>query len=294
MLEIPSLPNSEVEADWAEMCVLFSEDGSISQSDFRESLSETTSYSKADRTVDNIWQELMWRHEAYPKIHPILPTQSRLVRIQKWTVAQPYSFMLLLARSNSYGSTKITIRKRRNPSKLFERLVSVGLKEYFGRSINPGHPPEGRFSSLTFRQSVSFFSDVSNEDVANPQVIRRNAKDEGADVIAWRPIDRRSGQAIILVQCTIGDDWTSKVGEISLTGWQDIINFSVTPIKAMAFPCIYHDQWNLWSKRGGILFDRLRLTSLFAQAQKRSNSRYLERKMKCWTKNQIAKLPFVR
>ena len=285
MLEVPSLPNSEFRADWAEMCLLFSGDDSISRSDFYSIIQESTGLNP-DRVTDDIWQEIMWREGTCPEIYPVRYTHSRLIRKEPEILPQPYSFMLLLARSHFYESTKITSRGRRIPSKLFERLVSIVLKQYLGMSINPGHPREGIFASKTFRQSVDFFSKVSYEEVASYQQIRKNAKDEGVDVIAWRPIDSRSGQAIIFVQCTIEKDWMDKTGEISLEGWQDIVNFAVPPIRAMAFPCVYHNQWNLWSKRGGILFDRLRLTLLFPK-----NLRYFEKRMNKWAGNQISKLP---
>jgi len=63
----------------------------------------------------------------------------------------------------------------------------------------------------------------------------------------------------------------------------------------MAFPSIYHDQWNYWSKRGGILFDRLRLASLFLKCMHEcKNSLYLKTGMEVWSENQITKLPLIQ
>jgi len=284
MLEVPSLPNAEIQADWAEMSVLFSGGNTISRSDFETALEES-GHSNPDYILGNIWQEVGWRQSTLPELHPIYVTQSSLIKKLQWHQSLPYSFMLLLARNYFYESTKLNRYTRSLPSKLFERLVSVSLKEYLGRSLNIGWPRKGIFKQKTFKESIIYFTNLSNEDISIPIRTRRKAKDEGADVIAWRPIDQRSGQAIIVAQCTIEKNWHNSVGKVNLDTWQNIVDFAIKPMKALAFPAVYHDQWNFWSKQGGILLDRLRLSLLFPK-----NSAYLYASLKNWSENQIVNL----
>lgn len=284
MLEVPSLPDAEVQTDWAEMSLLFSSDNTISRSDFVTALEES-GHEDPEPIIGNIWHETQWRQASLPELYPIDVKHSRLIRKTDWDSSLSYSFMLLIARHSFYESTKINNRTRREPAKLFERLVSVSLKEYLGWSLNIGVPREGVFKKKTFRQGLHFLSEICKEELSDPMVLRRNAKDEGLDVIAWKPIDQRSGQTIILTQCTIGDDWQSKTGEIVIETWNNIVNFAATPIKALAFPVVYHDQWNYWSRKGGILFDRLRLASLFPK-----HTSYLHGAIKSWCTLQVNNL----
>jgi len=281
LLEVPSLPNVETQTDWAEMSLLFSQKSSISRSDYVTALEES-GHSDPEPIIGNIWHEAQWRQASLPEYYPVDVRQSRLVKKRNWESSLSYSFMLLISRHTFYKSTKITNKTRRVPLKLFERLVSVSLKEYLGRSLNIGFPREGVFKKKSFRQGLQYISDIIYEELSDPLVLKKKAKDEGLDVIAWKPIDKRPGQTIILTQCTIGDDWKTKTGEISIENWQDIINFAAKPMRALAFPIVYHDQWNYWSKKGGILFDRLRLTLLFPK-----DTSYLQRAIKTWTETQM-------
>ena len=66
--------------------------------------------------------------------------------------------------------------------------------------------------------------------------IAENAKDEDVDVIAWRPIDSRSGQIILLIQCTIERDWRRSAAKIDYEIWKNIMNLATPPRKGFGFP----------------------------------------------------------
>ena len=90
MLEVPSLPNAEIQTDWAEMSLLFSSDDSISRSDFVTVLEES-GHEDPDPIIGNIWHETQWRQASLPEFYPIDVSQSRLIRTIDWDSSLSYS-----------------------------------------------------------------------------------------------------------------------------------------------------------------------------------------------------------
>lgn len=277
------MPNAAVQADWVEASCLFGRDSSISHALIESALAESGS-EKSELIVEDIWGELESRKSILPN-YPFNIQDTLIQRISRWEDSPHYSFMLLLAINFFYESTKIRQNNQRVPSKLFERLVSIALKKYMRQSINIGSPREGRISR-SLKQSLKFFCGLCNESMQEKPEITHYAKDEGVDVIAWDPIDCRSGQVILLVQCTIERDWTRSCDKINLDTWKHIVNFATTPEKAVAFPYVCNEQWKNWSTRGGILFDRLRLVSMLSSM----STIYLRRKILEWSNAQVTNL----
>jgi hypothetical protein len=118
-------------------------------------------------------------------------------------------------------------------------------------------------------------------------------KDDALDILTWRPFtDRRPGQVIILVQCAAGAYWEAKASELfgNLRVWQDYIDFAVTPVPAFAFPfvCLDSLQWKRLARQGGLLLDRLRISSLSSD---KPLDQSLQKKLLDWCKKQASCLP---
>lgn len=284
LLEAHSIPNANTQADWAEASCLLGGDTSISRSYFDTALTEF-GYDDSELIIGDIWREINWRKNVLPKYYPINVHYGRIERNCSWQDQLAYSFMLLLSTSFFCGRTKITQKEQRVQSKLFERVVTVATKRYLVKSINIGFPREGRMPR-SLHKSIKLFCDLSNEAVRQKPEIVHYAKDEGVDVIAWNPLDNRPGQVILLVQSTIERNWPRSTQKINLDAWKNIVNFASTPCKALAFPYVCHSQWKSWSTRGGMLFDRLRLTSLFPM----TSTIYLKKKISEWCERQISRL----
>ena len=284
LLEDPLLPNANIQADWAEASCLLGSDTSISRAEFDIALTEF-GHSNPEIAIGNIWGEIGWRKSVIPKYYPIDVSYSRIERNCSWQDVLSYSFMLLLSTRSFYESTELTPREQRTLSKLFERLATVAMKRYLTRSINIGWPREGRMPR-SLHQSLQLFCNYTNEVMRGKPEIRHYAKDEGVDIIAWDPIDVRPGQLILLVQSTIEKDWSRSTEKINIATWKNIVNFAATPCKAMVFPYVCSSQWKNWSTRGGVLFDRLRLTSFFPM----TSTMYLRNKISEWCERQISRL----
>src|SRR5690606_13027372 len=95
-------------------------------------------------------------------------------------------------------------------------------------------------------------------------------KDLKLDAVAWRTLDGRPGKTVLLCQCAVGGDWNEKA--VHVEQWRKLINFSVPPTPAVAFPFVpeavrpfSEDDWYLLCGLG-MPFDRLRLARLLSTA----------------------------
>ena len=172
----------------------------------------------------------------------------------------------------------------------FWNLKSDSRKELKAAKLSFGKPSYYLLFSLFFF-GYFLLSTILNWgfNLGSPPAIRDKpefthyAKDEGVDVIGWKPIDGRAGQLILLTQCTIEKKWSDSTQKIDLDTWANIVNFTTKPQKALAFPYVCHSQWKTLSTKGGILLDRLRLVSLFPMV----STLYLRKKITNWSTLQI-------
>jgi hypothetical protein len=284
LLEVPSLPNANIQADWAEASCLFGSDTSISRAEFEIALTES-GLENSELITNNIWAEVEWRRDVLPQHYPFNVHYGRIEKRTCWKNVLPYSFMLLLATNFFHENTMIRQKKRRIPAKLFERIACIAVKRYLKQSVNIGSPREGRMPR-SFKQAVQLFCGLCNEVMRPKPEFSHYAKDEGVDVIGWTSIDDRAGQLILLTQCTIEKNWSESTEKIDLDTWSNIVNFTAKPQKALAFPYVCHSQWKNLSTKGGILLDRLRLVSLFPM----TSTIYLRKKIIDWSTIQIGSL----
>lgn len=281
MIEVPPLPNPDVETDWAELSCLFRKNQSLSRSEVEKALEEA-GVDDPELTIENIWREITWRHYITPESHPIIASQDRLQRVRTWRRAFSYAFMLLLTCQSFYESTRVSKRQWPKTAKLFERLTTAAMERYLGRAINIGAPRRGGVPR-SFKKCLDFICDKTKELRGPVSQFRKWSKDEGVDVISWHPFDERSGQVIILVQCGAGATWQEKTMEISLPVWREYIDFVTDPMTALAFPDVCHNDWMYLSKQSGVLLDRLRIASLVPK-----NMTFpLRRELIDWSKQQL-------
>lgn len=293
MLEVPSFPDAETEADWAELsCLLRGK--STSRSEI-ESILEEANIQDIEDTLGNIWQQIEWRHSRFPNCHPVNASAGRLERTRTWKQALPYTFMLLLTCHTFYQNTRIKGNKWKETSKLFERLVTNAVKGYLGHAVNIGAPRQHTIPR-NFDDCLDYICRLTKERKGHKDPLIHWRKDAGVDVVAWRPFDDRCGQVILLVQCAAGEKWYEKVNEIDLKRWGRLLYFAADPIKALAFPNVYsisrtesEDRWLDYSCSGGILLDRLRITAFASKVLELD----LHDNMTAWCTQQIDSLQWL-
>lgn len=290
MLEVPSLPNAEAEADWTELSCLVEEKPTISYSEI-EMILEEGNVENREAIIGNIWSQINWRHSKDPDHHPIIARVGRVERVKTWKQTFPYTFMLLLSCHSFYEETEIGPKQWTATSKLFEKLVTEAMKNYLGFAVNIGAPRRDGIPA-SFDKCLEYVCQKINERKGDRDPLVHWRKDAGVDVIAWNPIDDRSGQVILLIQCAAGGKWAKKTSDINLKKWNKLIDFAADPVRGLAFPGIYgtssielEDRWLDYSWDGGILLDRLRIASL--AHTKTKSIRRIRDDLIIWSQNQI-------
>jgi hypothetical protein len=143
----------------------------------------------------------------------------------------------------------------------------------FGFPSRSGRPSE-------FGAAVEWLSKKSNIRLGNAFRPPRK-KDGGVDIFVWKHFsDNQPGIPIMLVQCTIKEDYINKIGDIDLRLWANWLSSDIEPLVALAVPGVVIKE-EIWSEitTRGILLDRLRLVELGASVTKFAkieNLHYLE------------------
>jgi hypothetical protein len=292
VLEVPTFPDSETEADWAELSCLLKESASRSEI---ESTLEIANVDDVDSALGRIWQQIEWRHSRFPDTHPVSASGERLEKTKTWEEALPYTFLLLLTCQGFYQSTRITRTHWKQTSKLFESLVTNASKGYLGYAANIGAPRQNSIPK-SFDGCLDYICRLTREKKGPKDPLIHWKKDAGVDVVAWRPLDDRCGQIILLVQCAAGEKWHEKVSEIDLRRWGRLVHFAAEPVKGIAFPSVHscssaesENRWIDYSCSGGILLDRLRISAFASAAQDND----LRDRMISWCNQQIGKLQWM-
>jgi hypothetical protein len=267
MIQLPSSSETEVIADWAELCCLFGERHSLSRSKI-EQVIEDAGIEDHEFVISNIWQEINRRNEVAGGGYPVKAFVSRIETSADWNEAPVYVFQLLVASHSLFPKSRITGKRWNRTAKLFENLGSLALQKYLGgRSVNVGAPRESGVPK-GFQDCLDYLSREIGELRGSVKIYNSKAKDEKVDIVAWNPfIDNRAGQVIILGHCAAGADWKDKVTEVSVELWSDYINWVANPIVAFVFPfvCLNDKDWRYLSRQTrGFLMDRLRIASVLS------------------------------
>ena len=102
------------------------------------------------------------------------------------------------------------------------------------------------------------------------------------DLFVWKSFsDNQPGIPVMLVQCTIKEDFINKIGDIDLRLWANWLSSDIEPLVALAVPGVVTKE-EVWSEitTRGILLDRMRLTELAAEVHDFNdieNKDYLEK-----------------
>jgi hypothetical protein len=153
-------------------------------------------------------------------------------------------------------------------SQLFEDLTEKALSNFFGsktHTANFGFPSRsGR--PAEFSAAVEWLSKKTNIRLGNAFRPPRK-KDGGVDLFVWKSFsDNQPGIPVMLVQCTIKEDFINKIGDIDLRLWANWLSSDIEPLVALAVPGVVTKD-EVWSEitTRGILLDRMRLTELAAE-----------------------------
>jgi hypothetical protein len=177
-----------------------------------------------------------------------------------------YSFLVALSARHVYGLQADTGVAAR----LFERVVVPALRQYWGGEAEHFGWPRSAAELAAFPEAMALLvrrmRERLNVDLA---ALPGRLKDLEVDAVAWRPLDERRGQTVMLCQAAIGAEWEEK--GIHVEQWEKIVTFAVRPTRGLAFPFLAEAMrdlspidWELLCAKVGVPFDRLRLAKLLA------------------------------
>ena len=230
-------------------------------------------------------QKIQTISETFAGIAPnVIPFAVRLMEKRKSILGDAYPFQIddtyVVTRSTTQDSlyiqllfltSKVGLFTSGNSwnlelaSQLFEDITESALSSFFGkktRTLNFGFPSRnGR--PAEFAAAVEWLSKKTNIRLGNAYRPPRK-KDGGVDLFVWKSFsDNQPGVPIMLVQCTIREDYINKIGDIDLRLWANWLSSDLEPLVALAVPGVVtkEEVWGEITTRG-ILLDRIRLVEL--------------------------------
>lgn len=195
------------------------------------------------------------------------PFQVSGVGIRYAGAVNAYTAMLLMSQPN--GSYRHSYQDLATAAEVFEVLTAQALPGLLGaesKAVRFGWPSQdGR--PRAFPDAIKWLSALTGVPPGSAYRHPRR-QDGGVDVVAWRPFgDGQPGVPLLLVQCTLEQDFVHKSADIDLRLWAGWLSFDVDPMTALAIPYTVskEEDWKEMASRTVVL-DRLRLATLMRHA----------------------------
>jgi len=265
-------------SDWIELTVATTQEH-VSKAQVGSVVESSAGSEPSEAFLTDIWRQLEYRQRLYR--NPTFRVMDRTVEpVLDAHVSPEYLACLIWSLVGVQGTTQ-------QPGKLFERITRKAVEEYLsGHAIVFGWPfepeTEGEDEEPQIKRKIKKVADDLKERFVEAPPARFN--DRGVDVIGWIPFyDRRTGQVVLLVQCTAGD-WKGKQ-PVPLDNWCQYIHWTRDPVKGFAVPSIIMDRdWHERSREKGMMFDRARIINLLPRD---TNDPSLATELESWVREQL-------
>jgi hypothetical protein len=270
MIEYPDEASSPIDgADWLELCCFLEYPNEITKNMVNACLRSKDDY---ELFSSDIFRHIEWR-KSISQNYPFVLSDAAVRSSTAPYETQEYLFPLLLATHDFYDDTKIT---NWSPvGDLFELFCTASITKLVGNAVLIGNTL-GQFPAARALDAVLVqVCTLMNERKGLPHPMAATFQDAGVDIIGWKKLDKRKGQIVLLVQCASGKNWRKKGGDIKPRLWNELVLWTVEPIKVLTFPFAFdfdnpqeEEMWRFYSYDSGILLDRLRLINFkFAEFQ---------------------------
>lgn len=174
------------------------------------------------------------------------------------------------------SSVNVNNEKFNRLPRLFEEIAAIVFAAYVGNDaqyLRTGWP-----NGKLFKDNFKIISDRTGEWIWNPSVSLpvtprvKSIKDGGIDFVVWRDvIDSRQGKMFYLGQCACGNNWDTKLNDISMQTvqqWFDFPASHINPTRVFATP--YHIvgiNMRDVAMNAGIPIDRVRISRISEENQ---------------------------
>lgn len=220
-------------------------------------------------------EEVQWRIRILGNGYPFELNGANLSYVPRRT--RVYEFLLLTALEDHTRNKGEEPVWSKNSELMFELIAFECVKLYFGggglRTGFPSHDVRERpkrfrdVSALLQREAPEWLWIAGDIDSDAPylRLFTDEQKDATVDFVVWRKLDERPGALYAVGQCACGQNWKTKLRELSikrLQAWWQLP--PVDPIRTFAIPRVIDASQPLkvMTLEAGLVFDRLRLTLL--------------------------------
>lgn len=265
MIDLSS-ENSSTVADWIEALAASQSGKPLSMQKVQE-ISESFA-NVGQNVIPFAFRLLEKRQQVLKDLYPFTIDDTFIVT--RKTVSNSFYLQMLFLTPKAGLFTTGSTWNLEIASQLFEDLTEKALSNFFGsntHTANFGFPSRsGR--PAEFSAAVEWLSKKTNIRLGNAYRPPRK-KDGGVDLFVWKSFaDNQPGIPVMLVQCTIKEDFINKIGDIDLRLWANWLSSDIEPLVALAVPGVVtkEEVWDEITTRG-ILLDRIRLTELAEEIQ---------------------------
>ena len=264
LIEPPASRTGEALADWAEAIMLLEERDELSVGEMTRRLGHERGES-GDVEAGLLRNEVEVRARRAANSDPFEPTE---FGVGRHATVDPllYEFLLWLSFPQSPVRRE---REYRAIDRYFDRVILKAVKAHLGErceGVRFGTPasddrPTGFPEAITWLAGLTRLSEGS--EPRNPA-----KNDAGVDVFVWLPFaDSRSDFLVMIVQCTVREDWEVKANEIAGTAgrWRGWLDFGRDPATGVAVPFAVprtHAGVGELRRAINVIFDRTRILEL--------------------------------
>ncbi|HWH31367.1 MAG TPA: hypothetical protein VNU01_01710 [Egibacteraceae bacterium] len=187
---------------------------------------------EAEDLARQVWAVLNDRRAELRSAYPFKVSEG-LVTSEGWRAWPAYAFLLLLDVGRRYGLSLEPGHERR-----FEKIVEASMTGLLrSRAVRFGTPAEPDWP-VPLPDRVRYLATLLDLE-ANEQRLARHhlrEKDIALDVVGLLKLAGQDGGVAVLAQCAVGENWTGKSGEPSLTEWRGLLDWNSVLLKAIAVP----------------------------------------------------------
>ena len=276
MLPLPPKTNDTLElADWLELNALIGTAGQASLDNMRDALRSGSLGAEPDAPPDRqsahlesiaagVRSEIEDRSQRAQSAYPFSLRGSSLERAirRNGRFSSTYAFCLMLS-FLSWDDRKLA---GHYPDRIFEEVSCLVARRYTGgRALRFGWPRSKTVLPGGFASAVEVLCKRVGEGLGyRSDYATGTEKDAGVDIVAWLPIDKRSGKLLLFGACATGQNWIEKLTELQPeTFCRYYMRENVEPPPAKAFftsSIVPNESWGIYSGRAGVLFDRCRVS----------------------------------
>lgn len=264
MLDLSSSP-TEALCDFLEVVAAANYPRPISVTEAREIAAQHALVN--EYKVNSAFLKLQNRKSLLGEKYPFVVTNEYIHQANSQNTS---TYLTFLALSGPGPLRQVPAWNLTTAAKVMERAVETCFSTFFGsdtQSVNFGFPSEINRPS-EFGEAVRWLSEKTGIPVGSGYRPARY-KDGGVDIFVWKAFqDKNPGVPILLLQCTIQEKFTDKIGDVDRRLWASWLSSDIDPIVGLCVPNAVSSTeiWDEVTTRG-LLFDRMRLVAMASTSE---------------------------